>query len=155
MILQARSSVVGAMFNNNMEEASTHSVTITDIEPNILKQMLTFIYTGKAPCTIPYPTRHTNMYDNPKELFAATDKYDLKQLMALCEQKLCQMLNVHNAVELLLFADLCRAKKLKKASMKLIVMNIGVVTKLEIWEQELSNRFWLITEIFQFVEENN
>lgn len=48
-ILAARSPVFAAMFEHEMEEKKQNRVEITDMDPEVLKEMLKFIYTGKAP----------------------------------------------------------------------------------------------------------
>ena len=45
-MLVARSPVFARMFQSDMIEASTNSVEITDINPNVFKKVLSFIYSG-------------------------------------------------------------------------------------------------------------
>lgn len=47
-ILAARSPVFNAMFEHEMEEKKQNRVEITDMEPEVLKEMLKFIYSGKV-----------------------------------------------------------------------------------------------------------
>ena len=46
-----RSVVFDRMLDQNMEEARTGEVDIPDVDPDTLKQMLEFIYTGQVPFT--------------------------------------------------------------------------------------------------------
>lgn len=48
-ILAARSPVFSAMFEHEMEEKKQNRVDITDMDAEVLREMLRFIYTGKAP----------------------------------------------------------------------------------------------------------
>lgn len=48
-ILAARSPVFAAMFQHDLAEKKQNRVDITDMEPEVLREMLRFIYTGKAP----------------------------------------------------------------------------------------------------------
>ena len=48
-ILAARSPVFAAMFEHEMEEKKQNRVDITDMDPEVLREMLRFIYTGKTP----------------------------------------------------------------------------------------------------------
>ena len=48
-MLSARSPVFRAMFQAEMEEKKTNKVDINDLDPDILAEMLHFIYTGKTP----------------------------------------------------------------------------------------------------------
>eukprot|EP00063_Salmo_salar_P065676 XP_014040511.1 PREDICTED: speckle-type POZ protein-like A [Salmo salar] len=63
-ILAARSPVFNAMFEHEMEESKKNRVDISDVEPDVFKEMMGFIYTGKAP-------NLDKMADN---LLAAADK---------------------------------------------------------------------------------
>uniref|UniRef100_A0A1A9VF19 BTB domain-containing protein n=1 Tax=Glossina austeni TaxID=7395 RepID=A0A1A9VF19_GLOAU len=63
-ILAARSDVFAAMFEHEMEERKLNRVAITDVDHEVLKEMLRFIYTGKAP----------NLDKMADDLLAAADK---------------------------------------------------------------------------------
>ena len=63
-ILAARSPVFAAMFGHDLEENKKGIVAITDLDIDVLKEMLKFIYTGKV-------TQLETMADT---LLAAADK---------------------------------------------------------------------------------
>ena len=71
-ILAARSPVFRAMFESDMIESRTGRVQIVDVEPEIFRQLLQFLYTG--------------MLDKPvsKELGDAAEKYQVETLTSLC-----------------------------------------------------------------------
>uniref|UniRef100_A0ABM5GPW5 LOW QUALITY PROTEIN: speckle-type POZ protein-like n=1 Tax=Pogona vitticeps TaxID=103695 RepID=A0ABM5GPW5_9SAUR len=48
-ILAARSPAFSAMFEHEMGESKKNRVEINDVEPEVFKEMMCFIYTGKAP----------------------------------------------------------------------------------------------------------
>lgn len=52
------------MFEHEMEESKQNRVLISDVEHEVLKEMLRFIYTGKAP----------NLDKMADDLLAAADK---------------------------------------------------------------------------------
>lgn len=60
----ARSPVFAAMFEHEMEERKHNRVAITDVDHEVLREMLRFIYTGKA----------TNLEKMADDLLAAADK---------------------------------------------------------------------------------
>lgn len=60
----ARSPVFAAMFEHEMEERKQNRVAISDVDHEVLKEMLRFIYTGKAP----------NLDKMADDLLAAADK---------------------------------------------------------------------------------
>jgi speckle-type POZ protein len=63
-ILAARSPVFNAMFEHEMEERKQNRVEITDVDQEVMAEMLRFIYTGRAP----------NLNKMADELLAAADK---------------------------------------------------------------------------------
>lgn len=60
----ARSPVFQAMFEHEMEERKHNRVDITDVDHEVLREMLRFIYTGKA----------SNLEKMADDLLAAADK---------------------------------------------------------------------------------
>ena len=48
-LIPARSPVFNAMFEHDLEERKQGRVEIKDIDHEVLREMLRFIYTGKAP----------------------------------------------------------------------------------------------------------
>lgn len=63
----ARSPVFAAMFAHEMEERKHNRVEIQDVDHEVLREMLRFIYTGKA----------TNLEKMADDLLAAADKVKL------------------------------------------------------------------------------
>lgn len=102
-ILAARSPVFNAMFEHEMEESKKNRVEINDVDPEVFKEMMRFIYTGKAP----------NLGKMANSLLAAADKYALERLKGMCEEFLCSNLSVENVADTLVLADLHSAEQLK------------------------------------------
>lgn len=73
----ARSPVFQAMFEHEMEERKHNRVDITDVDHEVLREMLRFIYTGKA----------SNLEKMADDLLAAADK--VKPLKKLNNQFHC------------------------------------------------------------------
>ncbi|KAJ7422187.1 Speckle-type POZ protein-like protein [Pitangus sulphuratus] len=65
-VLAARSPVFNAMFEHEMEESKKNRVEINDVDPEVFKEMMRFIYTGKAP----------NLEKMADNLLAAADKVE-------------------------------------------------------------------------------
>lgn len=77
-ILAARSPVFGAMFEHEMEERKNGRVEIPDVDSDVFREMLQFIYTGK-----------TNKLDQmAAELLAAADKVSCKNINLLYSRRL-------------------------------------------------------------------
>ena len=49
VVLAARSPVFRAMFQSNMLEKNTRRIEVPDLRPEVVSDMLTFMYTGKTP----------------------------------------------------------------------------------------------------------
>lgn len=131
-ILAARSPVFQAMFEHEMEEKRHNRVEITDMENEVLHEMLRFIYTGKI------DKERLEKFD--ADLLAAADKvciivqyfktesnfcfvssqYDLERLKVLCEESLCNNLTVDNSAEVLTLADMHSAVQLKAYALDFI-----------------------------------
>jgi hypothetical protein len=69
-VLAASSPVFAAMFNSGMLEAKNDHVQIEDVEGDVMKAMLRFMYTGTAP----------GIEGIADQLLAAADKYQLERL---------------------------------------------------------------------------
>jgi speckle-type POZ protein len=92
-------------------------VEITDVDNEVLKEMLRFIYTGKS----------TNLDKMADDLLAAADKYALDRLKVMCEEALCTSLSVENAADVLILADLHSADQLKAQAIDFINMYVTLV----------------------------
>ncbi|XP_011863898.1 PREDICTED: protein roadkill-like [Vollenhovia emeryi] len=77
-ILAARSPVFLAMFEHDTEKNKKSCVDMTDLNPEVLKKMLQYIYTGKV----------ENLDNLEGELLAVANKYGLESLKILCEKEL-------------------------------------------------------------------
>ena len=96
-----------AMFNSDMVENKSGSVDVEDIHPNVMKEMLQFIYAGFTLAIDKYSW----------ELLAAAEKYQLEKLKNCCEEYLSGTLDVENCIDLLLLGDLNQAKTLKETAL--------------------------------------
>ncbi|KAG8432286.1 hypothetical protein GDO86_016795 [Hymenochirus boettgeri] len=109
-ILAARSPVFSAMFEHPMQESRKNRVYIHDVDPDVFKEMMRFIYTGKV-------SHLDNIAD---KLLAAADKYALERLKVMCEESLCNNLTVENVADVLILADLHSAEQLKAQAIDFI-----------------------------------
>lgn len=106
-ILATRCSVFAAMFEDEMVER----VSITDVDYEVLIEILRFIYTGKA----------ANLDQMAEAVLPAAGKYALGRLKVLCEVALLQNLTVDNACETLILADLHNAEQLRSQTLEYII----------------------------------
>jgi len=137
-MLSARSPVFQAMFQSGFEENKAGSVEIGDINPNVMIEMLRYIYSG---CTLA-----VEIYG--KELLAAADKYQLDKLKNCCEEFISGTLNVENCIDLLLLGDLNQAKNLKKAALEFFTKNLRSSDSGD-WKKRLKEHPILAIEVME------
>ncbi|CAK6448899.1 unnamed protein product [Pipistrellus nathusii] len=138
-ILAARSPVFRAMFGHVMQESITNRVEIIDMEPGVFKDMMCFIYTGKAP----------NLDKMADGLLAAADKYALERLKVMCEEALSSQLSVENAAEMLTLADFHSADQLKTQAVDFINSHAEDVMETEGWQAMVASNPSLVTELYR------
>ena len=116
LVLAAGSPVFRAMLNANMIEKQTKKIVIDDYKPEIVAEMLNFLYTGDV---------HNEILEKTaKKLLGVADKYLLDHLKAMIEEKLCSFLNVDNSIECLDFGDSHNALKLKRMALEIVAKNM-------------------------------
>ncbi|XP_047100960.1 ankyrin-3-like [Schistocerca piceifrons] len=86
-VLAAASPVFAAMFAHDMLEASCGQVSIDDVEGPVLRLLVAYAYTLRAP----------QLPDTAPQLLSAADKYGLSGLKAACERQLISQLAVETA----------------------------------------------------------
>ncbi|CAO2628114.1 Speckle-type POZ protein [Lemmus lemmus] len=137
-ILAARSPVFRAMFKNDMEESRKNRIEIHDLEPQVFKTMVGFIYTGKAP----------DLHSMADAVLAAADKYGLERLKVMCERALCQDLSVENAAHTLFIADLHSAVQLKTQALNFITAHASEVSETSSWKTVVDSYPHLLAEVY-------
>ncbi|XP_051190367.1 BTB/POZ and MATH domain-containing protein 3-like [Lolium perenne] len=83
--LAAQSPVFAALFTGPMRENTAPSVRIHDMEPQVFKAMLDFIYRGNLPPAVDQGDDGVAM---TQHLLVAADRYDLERLKSVCSEKL-------------------------------------------------------------------
>jgi speckle-type POZ protein len=126
VILTARSSVFAAMFKCDMEESKTRKVVIEDIEPEVFRQLLHYLYTGTCPLL--------EMKSITRDLYVAADKYDVETLKKECVDILLAQLDVSNSIATLVWSHLHSITTLFDASLKCIALNGPTVCFLPEWK---------------------
>ncbi|KAG1682115.1 Protein roadkill [Nymphon striatum] len=127
------------MFEHEMEERKQNRVEITDVDHEVMKEMLRFIYTGKAP----------NLDKMADDLLAAADKYALDRLKVMCEEALCSNMTIDTAAEVLMLADLHSADQLKAQAIDFINTHATDVMETSGWKTMINKVPHLIAEAFR------
>ncbi|OBS65810.1 hypothetical protein A6R68_05650, partial [Neotoma lepida] len=137
-ILAARSPVFRDMFEHDMEESKRNHIEIHDLQPQIVKAMMDFIYTAKAP----------DLDSMSDVVLAAADKYGLERLKAMCEYALCRDLSVENAAHTLFLADLHSARQLKTQALDFITAHASEVSETSILKTMVGSYPHLVVEAY-------
>ncbi|KAH9363620.1 hypothetical protein HPB48_004141 [Haemaphysalis longicornis] len=136
-ILVTRSPVFASMFEHEMVESIQNKVRITDIDHEVFREMLRFVYTGEAP----------EIDKFPMELLVAADKYALDRLKAMCEKVVSSNISEANAAEVLAFADMHSANQLKTQAVRYICDHAWAVKKTAGWNNMVSSNPALALEV--------
>ncbi len=108
IILAARSEVFDTMFSHDdTKESLSGEIVITDVEPQVMEQMVNFIYADSC---------QANSWEEVVELLICADKYDLRGLKKACEEELSNQmdkLEPSMIVKLLKLSHLLKLSKMK------------------------------------------
>ncbi|KAH9364049.1 hypothetical protein HPB48_016387 [Haemaphysalis longicornis] len=145
-ILSARCPVFAAMFEHKMKENNQGRVEITDCDFEIFREVIEFIYTGRA----------SELNKMAEQVLVAADKYDLRRLKAMCEDILCSKLSVETAADMLLLADTHNADQLKANALRFIKANGARVVETDGWKKMATENPHPAVEAFcALVDENS
>ena len=125
-ILATRSSVFAALFQQE-KKAEQQVCVIQDVKPNIFKEMLHYIYSGR--------TRTPLTQDKAQSLYLAADKYDIEDLKEECVRSLLSFIQVENVINLMAWAHLNSVEKLKEKSLSYMVNCSKEICQLDDWEK--------------------
>ncbi|CAD5209573.1 unnamed protein product [Bursaphelenchus xylophilus] len=138
-VLAARSPVFAAMLQHrDTNEAQTGVLCIEDVEYNVMKEMLHFIYSGR--CT-------SDVNEMASDLLIAADKYRLDELKNHCERILIQVLSQDNCCQLLIISDMYHANALRRKSIQFVLKHPVDITSTAGWEAVLKDHPHLVTDI--------
>ena len=126
-VLSSSSPVFLAMFEGQFQEKETKVVDIKDFDVDVIKEMLTFIYTGSAP--------NLDKETLTEPLFQAADKYQIDTLRRECELSLCANLNTFNIIRRLVLSHLHSVDKLFDSCLQYFVANKTVMWNRPEWKE--------------------
>ena len=138
-ILSTRSDVFRAMFQADMAENRTKKVAVKDIDSEVAREMLLFIYTGSVNGNV--------LKEKSRELLAAAERYQLDVLKSICEDHLCSNLQINNALENLVFGDIHSASMLRWMALQVIARNLVKVVETEEYQNLVKHHPSLAAEI--------
>jgi len=152
LILSARSPYFSGMFGSEMKESQEGEMEIEDMDPQTVKAMIKFIYSGKVD--------HDNLRcqgDRKSfgvqaiELLQAADRFDLSGLKELCEQFLITYLTINNVLDMFILADTHNADRLKKAAKRMVIEKGADIVESGEWREKLVSNPAIFCELFDAV----
>ncbi|KAH7674552.1 speckle-type POZ protein [Dioscorea alata] len=129
LILAARSPVFKTSFSDAFT-GDKSEILVTDIEPEVFKAMLQFIYcdTLVDDEMLAASSSMSSVSDSfAAKLLAAADSYCLERLRLMCESYLCKDLSVNSVARTLAFAERYHAMELKSVCLKFAAENLAAV----------------------------
>ncbi|XBJ15003.1 hypothetical protein VPH35_006990 [Triticum aestivum] len=115
-VLAARSSVFKAELFGAMKEDADRPTEISDMEPDVFRSLLHFIYTDSPPIRL-----MTNGGKARRDavmaghLLVVADRYYIERLKVFCEEKLCKLLDSDIVATSLALAEQHKSRRLKEA----------------------------------------
>ncbi|CAN6206995.1 unnamed protein product [Urochloa humidicola] len=117
-VLAARSPVFMGELFGGMKESASPCVEIKDMEVEVFRAMMHFIYTDTVPELDQKGEQATLM---AQHLLEAADRYGLERLKRICVEKVCTDINVDTVATTLALAEQHGCSGLKSRCMKFIL----------------------------------
>ena len=127
-----------------MAEKKRKVIEIKEINYDIVREMLKYIYTGK--CKVNDANVDPKIV---KQLFEAANMYQLDSLKAFCGDILISTLVPDNALSLLLLGDMYNAEELKKLAMAMVINNLKTIRRSDEWKDCIKKRPDIKADIFE------
>jgi len=86
---------------------------------------------------------------NAKDFLAASNKNLFDRLMTACEENLCQILDSKNCIKFLIYANIYKAKMLRKRTLEMAAKNLSILMKTNEWKEDLLDYPLLKDEIME------
>ncbi|XBI84000.1 hypothetical protein VPH35_092396 [Triticum aestivum] len=127
LVLAARSPVFRAEFFGNMKEGTTtEAICIDDIEAEVFKALLDFMYTDALP-----DMDHQEESAVAQHLLVAADRYDMERLKLICEDKLCNHIDTSSVATILALAEQHHCHELKAACLVFLSSPVNLYGAME------------------------
>ena len=139
LMLATRSPVFERMLASGMGESAGNEMTLTDISPDTVADMLSYIYTDTI----------ENLPEKAQDLLPVAEKYDLVGLKIMCSTALLKQIKLDNTVELALLADLYTAKDLREAGLCFILANKKHYQGDPVWREAFKKNPTLLLDMFE------
>ena len=140
-ILGSRSSVFKAMFTHDMTENRSGKLEITDLDEETLYEMILYIYSGNV--------RYLD--SKASNLLSAAEKYALTELKQICEEYLCENVDMENVCDLLLLSNLYNCSRLRKIGLEYVAENREDLVFEKEWKTKLQSDPEMMASIIEIL----
>ncbi|KAI3454313.1 hypothetical protein Pfo_010976 [Paulownia fortunei] len=152
VILSARSSVFEFMFASLYQQ----EMVITNVEPQVFKALLHFIYSDSLPedessLTAGYAFGPSVSSTFVAKLLAAANEYDVSRLKRICESHIWRSISLSRFGEILSLAEKYNASVLKHLCFKYAADNYAVLVKLDSFTYLRKNCPLLLNEVEDYI----
>ncbi|GBN61466.1 TD and POZ domain-containing protein 5 [Araneus ventricosus] len=137
-VLSARSPVFKKMFTTDMKEKAGECINVPDMSSDTVRRMLKFLYTD---CTGDLEMQ------SAKDLYIASDKYDIASLKQHCSSFMKKNLCPANVCEVLVLADMHQDKDLESAAQEYVLTNDEEVFYSDEWKLFMKNYGCLAAQV--------
>lgn len=124
IILQARSPVLRALLTGPMREGHEDVVAVHDVRAPVFRALLHFAYSDTLPEDLQGPRLDVAM---AQHLLAAADRFQLIRLRCICEQRLCETVEVESVATTLALAEQNNARELKRVCLEFVSKHLQQV----------------------------
>ncbi|TVU00820.1 hypothetical protein EJB05_53738, partial [Eragrostis curvula] len=132
LVLGARSSVFCAELFGSMEEGTTKNIIkIDDMEAQVFSALLIFIYTDEWP-----RMEQEDECAMTQHLLVAADRYNLRRLKLMCEDRLRGQIDIFAAATILALAHKHQCPSLKEACFDFLSSSTSLLAVIESYEFE-------------------
>ncbi|GJN05394.1 hypothetical protein PR202_ga23015 [Eleusine coracana subsp. coracana] len=97
-----KAELYGPMMGNTAD-SERQDITVEDMEPDVFKALLTYIYTDSLPSMD--DLEGADKEEMVKHLLVAADRYGMERMKLECESVLCESLDVDRVAATLALAD--------------------------------------------------
>ena len=139
LVLTTRSSVFDLMLSSGMLESQNSEVYLTDISPNTVADLLSYLYTDNV----------DNLPSKARDLLPVAEKYDLVSLKDLCGEALTQQIDLHTVVDLALLSDMYNVENLRTSTVRYIVENKGTLLNNPTWKASFKDSPSILIDIIE------
>ena len=130
---------------NHFKESTAGVIIIPDVEPDVLKEVLLYIYTDECSTDM-----NTILERMSEPLLLTAVKYQISGLTLICEEYYIHNITIENVINTLCISDTYQLNKLKEHCLNYIIHHIECI--LQCKEYHILQPIYLKQEIEQLIE---